>query len=95
MLMRPLAALLVALTMSTPAFAAQCGGDFNTFIGSFSREAQAAGISARVIGEAFAGLVGAADGQEEPRPLALSAYGEERTRRNNPAHTVVDRPCTQ
>jgi lytic murein transglycosylase len=56
MLMRPLAALLVTLTMSAPAFAAQCGGDFNAFIGSFSREAQAAGISARVIGEAFAGL---------------------------------------
>jgi lytic murein transglycosylase len=56
MLMRPLAALLVTLIMSAPAFAAQCGGDFNTFIGSFSREAQAAGISARVIGEAFAGL---------------------------------------
>lgn len=39
-----------------PASAAQCGGDFNTFISNFSREAQAAGISPSVINQAFAGV---------------------------------------
>ncbi len=50
------AALLMLLAATAPGSAATCGGDFNTFIAQFSREAQAAGISARVIGEAFAGL---------------------------------------
>jgi lytic murein transglycosylase len=50
-----LSLFLFALTFA-PARAAQCGGDFNTFIASFSREAAAAGISQRVIGEALGGV---------------------------------------
>jgi lytic murein transglycosylase len=38
------------------ASAAQCGGDFNAFISSFSREAVAAGISPNVVSQAFAGV---------------------------------------
>ena len=36
-----------ALIASTPAFAARCGGDFNTFVQDFSAEATAAGVSPR------------------------------------------------
>jgi lytic murein transglycosylase len=54
---RPLlAGVLFALASLAPAQAAQCGGDFNAFIATFSREAAAAGISQRVIGESFAGI---------------------------------------
>jgi len=49
-----LAAAVIAL--ATPAFAAQCGGDFQAFLASMSREAQAAGISRSVIDGAFAGV---------------------------------------
>ena len=56
MMLRRLSAALVMLTMSLPAFAAKCGGDFNTFIGAMGREAQAKGVSAAVINEAFAGI---------------------------------------
>ena len=37
-----LAILLAALTLATPAFAARCGGDFNSFVAGMSAEAQAA-----------------------------------------------------
>lgn len=47
---------LLGAAGSVPAFAAQCGGDFNAFISNFSREAQAAGISQGVINQAFAGV---------------------------------------
>lgn len=52
-------ALAVAAFASTagPARAAQCGGDFNAFIASFSREAMAAGVSSETISSAFAGIV--------------------------------------
>ena len=53
---RPLLALLVTLTFTAPARAAQCGGDFNTFLSAMSREAQAAGVSREVIDQAFAGV---------------------------------------
>jgi lytic murein transglycosylase len=49
-------ALVLALTVSLPAQAAKCGGDFNAFLNAMAREAQAAGVSQRVIGEAFTGL---------------------------------------
>ena len=49
-------ALLCSLTFATPAVAAQCGGDFNTFLAAMGREAQAAGVSRQVIDSAFAGL---------------------------------------
>jgi lytic murein transglycosylase len=49
--------LITALVLSpVAAQAAQCGGDFNTFIANISREAQAAGVSQRVIGEALGGV---------------------------------------
>ena len=56
MIKRPLAALLFSLLLSSPAFAAQCGGDFNAFIAAMSREAAAAGVSRAVIDQAFAGV---------------------------------------
>jgi lytic murein transglycosylase len=49
-------ALFAALLPVTPADAAKCGGDFNSFISEFSREAQAAGISAQAISTAFSGI---------------------------------------
>ena len=48
--------ILLALVLATPAFAARCGGDFNAFLAAMSADAQAAGISQAVIGQAFAGV---------------------------------------
>ncbi len=56
MIARLLAGLFFALTLAAPASAAQCGGDFNRFLASMGREAQAAGVSQQVIGQAFAGV---------------------------------------
>ncbi|MGE0604477.1 MAG: lytic transglycosylase domain-containing protein, partial [Xanthobacteraceae bacterium] len=53
---RFLAALVLSLLSILPAAAAQCGGDFQRFIGQFSREAKAKGIPARVIEDAFDGI---------------------------------------
>ena len=39
-----------------PAFAAQCGGDFQSFISAFSREAQGQGVSSAVISQALGGV---------------------------------------
>ena len=44
------------LIAATPAFAARCGGDFNTFVAAMSQEAAAAGISQAVISQALAGV---------------------------------------
>src|ERR1700742_2218596 len=49
----------------TPSFAAQCGGDFQTFISSFSRDAVAAGISQNVVSQALSGV------QDDPAVLAF------------------------
>ncbi|MGB6082302.1 MAG: lytic murein transglycosylase [Xanthobacteraceae bacterium] len=52
-----LAASLAAVSLTaTAASAAQCGGDFNRFVDSFSREAQGAGISQGVISQALGGV---------------------------------------
>ncbi len=51
-----LAILFSTLTAASPAFAAKCGGDFNSFIAGISAEASAAGVSQAVISEAFAGV---------------------------------------
>jgi lytic murein transglycosylase len=51
-----LAIFSCALIASTPAFAARCGGDFNTFVQSFSAEAQAAGVSGSVVSQALGGV---------------------------------------
>ena len=41
---------------AAPAFAAQCGGNFRTFLAQMERDAQAAGVTQQVIGPTFAGL---------------------------------------
>jgi lytic murein transglycosylase len=46
----------VSVFVSGSALAAQCGGDFNTFIAAMGREAQAAGVSRGVIDQALAGV---------------------------------------
>lgn len=56
MIARSLLALLATLLLASPLHAAQCGGDFSTFISAMSREAAAAGISRNVIDSAFAGI---------------------------------------
>ena len=49
-----LAAAVVA--PAAPAFAAQCGGNYPTFLAQMERDAQAAGVSQQVIVPTFAGL---------------------------------------
>lgn len=49
-------ALLFGLIAVTPAFAAQCGGDFNAFLAAMGREAQGQGVSRGVVDAAFAGV---------------------------------------
>ncbi len=57
MLLRTLAALLFSAILAAPAAAAaQCGGDFNGFLRQMARDAQAQGVSPRVINAAFDGL---------------------------------------
>ncbi len=56
MIARFLLALFVTLFIAAHARAAQCGGDFNTFLSAMGREAQAAGVSRDVIASAFAGV---------------------------------------
>jgi lytic murein transglycosylase len=48
--------LALAVPFATPASAAQCGGDFDTFLAAMGREAQGAGVSRAVIDQAFAGV---------------------------------------
>jgi lytic murein transglycosylase len=47
---------LLGAVGSAPASAAQCGGDFNTFVAAMSREAAADGISQSVISQALGGV---------------------------------------
>jgi lytic murein transglycosylase len=49
-------AIVFSTLAATPAFAAKCGGDFNSFVAAISQEASAAGVSQGVISEAFAGV---------------------------------------
>jgi len=56
MTIRALTVLLFALLAAPAAHAAQCGGNFNSFIAQMARDAQAAGISQQVIAQSFAGL---------------------------------------
>jgi lytic murein transglycosylase len=56
MILRLFAALLVALTLSAPSLAAQCGGDFNRFVAAMGREAEAKGVSRQVVAQALAGV---------------------------------------
>ncbi len=48
--------VVAALSLATPAFAARCGGDFNSFVQNFSADAKAAGVSGGVIGQALGGV---------------------------------------
>jgi lytic murein transglycosylase len=48
--------LFSALTLATPAHAARCGGDFNTFVRNMSAEAASAGISQATIAQALGGV---------------------------------------
>ena len=57
--------LFVALLLATPPYAAPCGGDFNTFVATISREAAAKGISQSVISQALSGVT------QDPAVLAF------------------------
>jgi lytic murein transglycosylase len=50
------AVAFAAIIAATPAFAARCGGDFNTFVAAMSQEAAASGVSQAVISQAFGGI---------------------------------------
>jgi lytic murein transglycosylase len=56
MITRLVTVLFVALSFARPAFAASCGGNFQTFLAGMAHDAQAAGVSRNVIDQAFAGL---------------------------------------
>jgi lytic murein transglycosylase len=51
-----LAVVSGAVIAAGPAFAARCGGDFNTFVAGISAEAASAGISQNVISSALGGV---------------------------------------
>jgi lytic murein transglycosylase len=51
-----LGTILIPLLLASPALAAKCGGDFNTFVGAMGRDAAAAGVSQAVISEALSGV---------------------------------------
>ena len=53
---RLFAVFLFTFLLATSSYAAQCGGDFNTFLSAMGREAQAAGVSRAVIDQAFVGV---------------------------------------
>jgi lytic murein transglycosylase len=50
------AVLFCVSLAAPPAFAARCGGDFNSFLSQMSADAQAAGVSQATISQAFAGV---------------------------------------
>ena len=56
MIARALAALLLLPVLAGSALAAQCGGDFQTFVAAMSREAQGQGVSQAVISQALGGV---------------------------------------
>jgi lytic murein transglycosylase len=51
-----LAVLFGTIVAASPALAARCGGDFNTFVAGISADAQAAGISQSVISQSLGGV---------------------------------------
>lgn len=53
---RAVALFFCTFLIATSAHAAQCGGDFQTFLSAMGREATAAGVSRNVIDQAFAGV---------------------------------------
>ena len=65
MIVRVILTLAGLACLPVPALAAQCGGDFNTFISAMSQEAAAAGVPQNVISAAFAGI------QHDPATLTF------------------------
>jgi lytic murein transglycosylase len=63
--MRSLLLAAVLTAAAPPVLAAPCGGDFDTFIAAFSREAAAERISQRTLASAFEGLT------PDPQVIAL------------------------
>ena len=55
-MLRLFLAACFSLLILVPARAAQCGGDFNAFLATMGREAQAAGVSSATVQSAFAGV---------------------------------------
>src|SRR5215472_17916525 len=51
-----LAVVFAASLTATPALAARCGGDFNSFLSQMSAEALSANVSQATVSQAFAGL---------------------------------------
>jgi len=60
-----LAIFSAAILAASPALAARCGGDFNTFVRNISAEAAAAGVSQDVISQALGGVT------QDPAVLAF------------------------
>lgn len=60
-----LLAVSFCTVLATPALAARCGGDFNTFVAAMSAEARAAGVSPAVISQALSGVT------QDPAVLAF------------------------
>src|SRR4051812_11468820 len=58
-------AILLAAVTASPALAARCGGDFNSFVAAISQEAAASGISQATISQALAGAT------QDPKVLAF------------------------
>ena len=58
-------AVVALLILSSPSFAARCGGDFNSFISGMEQDAQAAGISGSVVSTALGGVT------QDPSVLAF------------------------
>jgi len=58
-------AILFGIVAVTPAHAARCGGDFNSFVAVMSQEAAAAGVSQAVISQALSGVT------QDPKVLAF------------------------
>jgi len=56
MIARLFLAAILAVLAAAPAYAAKCGGDFNAFLSSMARDAQAAGVSSSVIDQGLAGV---------------------------------------
>src|ERR1700724_2145012 len=50
------ASVLATLLLTTPSYAARCGGDFSTFLASMSSDAQAAGIPPSMSSTALGGV---------------------------------------
>ena len=56
MLLFRAAVVLALLMLSSPSFAARCGGDFNSFLSGMEQDAQAAGVSGSVANTALGGV---------------------------------------